>query len=889
MGPTVPPARALPDAAAVPGEQMTHRQIMEALTGILLAMFVAIISSTVVSNALPTIVSDLGGTESGYTWVVTSTLLATTIATPIWGKLADLFSKKALIQVAIVVFVASSAVAGLSQNMATLITMRVFQGIGAGGLTALAQVVMATMIAPRERGRYSGYLGGVMALGTVGGPLIGGALTEHLSWHWCFYVGVPFAVLAFFVLQATLHLPVMKRKVHIDYLGAALIAAGVSSLLIWVSMAGHEFEWWSWQTALMTSGGVALLALALLAEAQAPEPIIPLRFFRNRTVALSSLASMFVGVAMFGATIFLSQYFQLARGDSPTEAGLRTLPMVGGLLLSSIVIGRLITRTGRWKAYVIMGGVFLTAGLALMSTVEWDTEYWLVSLYMFLIGLGVGAMMQNLVLAVQNVVEPRDLGAASSFVAFTRSLGGAIGVSALGAVLSNAIKDHLEQGVIDRQAELVAARIDPRAYLGTGIPKLAEIPEPLRTIIQTAYGTSIAELFLWAAPFAFVGLLVSFFLKETTLGSVAGGGPGAGAPSPAGDADTGAEVSAGAEGSTQRWNAPSDHETGSALATDRSLADDGSLALSGTVKHHGRTLPGVQVTVTDAAGNQVARTATDADGTYRVPLAKGGSYLVIAGSEGLSPSATMVSVGDHPVQRDVTLAGRSSIKGRVLRQAAGTSAPEGLASAVVTLVDPDGSVAGTVRTADDGSYHFTQLTPGSYVVTAQGATRRPVARSLEVPDDGVVELDVHVPVGGRVQGVVTAARTGAPVEEATVTVLDDDGQVVATTVSQEDGRYRLEDLPAGSYTVTTAGYAPVAHRVVVDAEGATELAVRLGQPAPQATPRSALGTARRDGSGDADGADARPEKPALPAPAVAQAETRSATPVFHADGASGRS
>jgi len=429
------------------GQQMSHRQILEALSGLLLGMFVAILSSTVVSNALPVIVSDLKGTESGYTWVIAATLLATTISTPVWGKLADLFSKKILVQIALVIFVAASAVAGLSQNMAMLITTRVFQGLGAGGLTALAQTIMATMIAPRERGRYSGYLGATFALATVAGPLIGGVLTDHLSWRWCFYVGIPFAVLAFLVLQWTLHLPVLHRKVQIDYLGAVLIAAGVASLLVWVSLAGQNFAWWSWQTWLMAGGGIALLGLAVLAERQAPEPIIPLRFFRSSTITLASVASIFIGVAMFGATVFLSQYFQLARGKTPTMSGVMTIPLIAGLFLATTVSGQFITRTGRWKAWVLTGGVLLTAGVGLMGTIAYDTNYWVLAPYMFCIGAGVGMMMQNLVLSVQNLVAPQDLGAASSLVAFARSLGGAIGVSALGAVLSHRITHYLEEAL----------------------------------------------------------------------------------------------------------------------------------------------------------------------------------------------------------------------------------------------------------------------------------------------------------------------------------------------------------------------------------------------------------------------------------------------------------
>jgi EmrB/QacA subfamily drug resistance transporter len=489
---------------------MTHRQIVEALSGLLLGMFVAILSSTVVSNALPTIVADLHGSESGYTWVVVASLLATTISTPVWGKLADLFDKKLLVQAALVLFVLASAVAGLSQSMGMLIAMRAVQGLGAGGLTALAQVIMASMISPRERGRYSGYLGATFALGTVGGPLVGGALTEHLSWHWCFYVGVPFAALAFVVLGRTLDLPVVRREARIDYAGALLLAAGVSALLIWVSLAGQRFDWISWPTAALVGGGVLLLGLTVLVESRAADPVVPLKFFREPTVVLSALASLFVGVAMFGATVFLSQYFQSARLQSPTAAGLSTLPMILGLTVSSTLAGRSITRTGRWKRWIVAGGFLLTAGLALMATTAADTPYALVAVPMVCLGAGVGMMMQNLVLAVQNVVAREDLGAASSFIAFTRTLGGAVGVSALGSVLAHRVQTHLGEG-------LRAAGIDAGALGGGGVPNVHALPEPVRGIVATAYGAGVADVFLAAAPFALLALVIAFLFRETAL------------------------------------------------------------------------------------------------------------------------------------------------------------------------------------------------------------------------------------------------------------------------------------------------------------------------------------------------------------------------------------
>lgn len=517
---------------------MTHPQIMKALSGLMLGMFVAILSSTIVSNALPQIISDLGGTQSSYTWVVTAALLSMTAATPLWGKLSDLFSKKLLVQISLVIYVLGSVVAGLSQNTGTLIACRVVQGIGVGGLSALAQIVMAAMISPRERGRYSGYLGAVFAVATVGGPLLGGVITdtEWLGWRWCFYVGVPFAIIALIVLQRTLHLPVVRRDVKVDWLGAFLISGAVSLLLIWVTQAGDSYEWISWQTWAMTGGALVLGLLFILVESRASDPIIPLRLFRNKTISLASAASLFVGIAMFSGTVFFSQFFQLARGESPTMSGILTIPMIAGLFVSSTLSGQVITKTGRWKAWLVSGGVLLTAGLGLLGTLRHDTPYWHIAIYMAVTGLGLGMMMQNLVLATQNQVAPEDLGAASSVVTFFRSLGGAVGVSALGAVMANRVTHYVQDGLAALGPK--AAALGHGGTGGGGIPDLDKLPAPFREVIESAYGHGVGDVFLYAAPFALLGLVLVVFIKEVALKSK----PAAHAPAAASDEAAPAET-----------------------------------------------------------------------------------------------------------------------------------------------------------------------------------------------------------------------------------------------------------------------------------------------------------------------------------------------------------
>jgi EmrB/QacA subfamily drug resistance transporter len=502
--------------------QMTHRQILEALSGMLLAMFVAFLSSTVVANALPTIITDLRGTQGQYTWVVTATLLSSTASTPIWGKLADLFSKKLLIQLSIVIFIVGSMLAGSSQSVEALIAWRVLQGLGLGGLQALVQIAMAAMISPRERGRYSGLLGSVMAVATVGGPLLGGLLvdTSWLGWRWCFYVGVPFAAVALVLLQRTLHLPVTKRVVHIDYLGAAFLTAGVSALLIWVTLAGDSFAWMSAETALFVGGGLLAIVAFVLTELRAKEPIVPLRLFLDRTTTLAIVASMAVGVAMFGSSVFLGQYLQISRGYSPTAAGLLTVPMVAGLLLSSTVSGILITKTGRWKHFLVSGSILVVAGFAMLSTVDHETNMVLLGVFLFVLGVGIGMTMQNLVLAVQNTVAASDLGAASSAVAFFRSLGGTIGVSVLGAVLSTHVGDLIVKGLAAIPGASAAAAAS--ASGSVGLADFTDAPPVIRNLIRVSYGDATGRIFLISAIVAAIAVVAILFIREIALRTQSG-------------------------------------------------------------------------------------------------------------------------------------------------------------------------------------------------------------------------------------------------------------------------------------------------------------------------------------------------------------------------------
>ncbi|WP_121702261.1 MFS transporter [Streptomyces sp. E5N298] len=833
---------------------MTHRQIMEALSGLLLGMFCAILSSTIVTNALPEIIGDLGGGQSAYTWVVTASLLTMTASTPLWGKLADLFSKKALVQIALIVYVVGSVVAGLAQNPAMLITARAIQGLGAGGLSALAQIIMAAMISPRERGRYSGYLGATFAVATVGGPLLGGVITDTswLGWRWCLYVGVPFAILALIVLQKTLHLPVLKRKVKVDWAGAFFVTAAVCLLLVWVTFADDKYSWMSWQTGAMVGGAIVLTLLFLLVESKASEPIIPLRLFKNRTITLASLASLFVGIAMFAGTVYFSQYFQLARDKSPTMSGVMTIPMIGGLFISSTVSGQVITKTGKWKGWLLAGGVLLTAGLGLLGTMRYDTPYWHIGIFMALMGLGVGMMMQNLVLCTQNQVDPSDLGAASSTVTFFRSLGGAVGVSVLGSVMSTRISHYASDtiGSLSPQEQAAAAKAS-----GSGaIPDMDLLPPGIREWLESAYGHGIADIFLIVAPIALLAFLVTLFIKEVPLrtkgalaqaseASAESAPPVAGTPAeavrvadepvPAGAM---AAVSATPSG-TPAASAVSD--TSPAPATTQRLAAvatttgsgepkapvSGGIAVRGFVRGaESAPVPQAAVTLISLAGRQLGRSVAQADGSYAVDAPSAGSYVLIASADGFQPQASTIVVNDEPVAYDILLSGTSGLTGLVRAVESGLPVKD----AMVIVTDVRGDLLASAATGEQGEFAFTELVPGTVTVAVNAAGYRPRALPLEVGGTGVTRVEVDLQAGAQVQGVVRAPH--GPLADARVTLVDAAGNVIGTATTGSDGAYAFTDLDAGEYTVIATGYPPVATSLTVAGPGADGHDIDLAHP-----------------------------------------------------------
>lgn len=514
----------------------THKQILEILAGLLLAMFTSMISTTVVGTALPTIVGELGGQDQ-LSWVASATILAMTVSTPLWGKLSDVFGRKRIFQIALVLFVVASAAAGLSQNMGQLIAARAVQGLGAGGLQALTQVILGDVVEPRERGRYSGYLGAVFGISTVAGPLLGGFLVDAdaLGWRACFYVSIPLAVVAFAVIQKVLHLPRVKRDTRIDWLGAFLVTGAAGSFMLWLSLGGQEFAWGSGWTVLLVTAAVVFGIAAVLVERRSAAPILPPRLFTNRTVVLTIVASLFVGVAMFGVMIYLPQYLQIAKGMSPTASGLMTVPMVVAMFTTSMTSGQLISRFGRWKVYPVVGTLLVAIGLLLLSRLHVDTSHLVFGLDIAVIGLGLGLTMQVLVLAAQNAVPRSDLATTTASVTFFRSLGGAVGIAAFGAVLTNRLAAEITSLLAERHIALPPGA-GGSVHLGTP-SAIHALPGPLQDVVLEAFTRALHAVFLLGVPAALIAFVAVVAMPELVLRTGRAAAEPAAEPAAAGTGD----------------------------------------------------------------------------------------------------------------------------------------------------------------------------------------------------------------------------------------------------------------------------------------------------------------------------------------------------------------
>jgi EmrB/QacA subfamily drug resistance transporter len=488
---------------------LTHRQILIVFSGLVLTMLLAALDSTIVATALPTIVGELGGLTH-LSWVVTAYLLAQTVVTPLYGKLGDLYGRKRVLQSAIVIFLIGSALCGLSGNMTQLIVFRAIQGLGGGGLMVTTQAVVGDIVPARERGRYQGIFGAVFGVSSIAGPLLGGFFTTHLSWRWIFYVNLPLGAVALAVLAATLPESAERLQRSIDFVGAALLAVALSAIILLTDLAGTAFAWSSPPALMLGTLGALSLAGFIIAERRAREPVLPLRLFANRAFAVAAVVGLIVGFALFGSVTYVPLFLQVVKGASPTASGLLMLPMMSGMLVTSIIVGQLISRYGRYKLFPLMGTAVMTVGLFLLSRMGPDTTMPEAAVIMLVLGLGLGMVMQVLVIAAQNAVDFADLGVATSGATLFRLVGGSLGTAALGAIFASRLSAYLSRLLPSAAAATTSAG-------GISPEMLARLPSATRVVYAEAFTASLSTAFLVAMAISLLGFLLTWLLPERPL------------------------------------------------------------------------------------------------------------------------------------------------------------------------------------------------------------------------------------------------------------------------------------------------------------------------------------------------------------------------------------